>query len=155
MDQGFKIGEFAQRLGINAKTVRYYEELGLLAAPQRNASGYRLYTLADEDRLRFVLGAKALGLSLAEIGEIVAAWAGGSQPCGHVSRLLSQKLQELDHRIAELTRFRDDLAAYKARVDLEGESDDVPCKHVKGVEEGRWAVPLPHIPDHMRPGGKG
>jgi DNA-binding transcriptional MerR regulator len=147
-----KIGEFARRLGISAKTVRYYEELGLLQAAERNAAGYRLYSEADADRLRFVLGAKALGLSLGDIREIVDAWADGSRPCGHVSRLLGQKLTELDRRIAELTRFRDDLASYKARVDAEGSDVDVPCAHIQGVEEGRWAASLPVLPEPLRPG---
>lgn len=143
MSGGVKIGELAQRLGVNAKTIRYYEELGLLQAPERNASGYRLYGAADEERMRFILGAKAFGLSLADIREILEAWAGGARPCGHVQALLTEKLADLDRRIAELTRFRDELAAYKRRVDEQEAPNDVPCPHIQGVMEGRWIMPLP------------
>ncbi|MDB5096100.1 MAG: transcriptional regulator, MerR family [Cyanobacteria bacterium RYN_339] len=145
-----KIGELAGRLGINAKTVRYYEELGLLPAARRNEAGYRQYGEADEERLRFVLGAKALGLGLADIREIVAAWAEGARPCGHVARLLEQKLADLDQRIVELTRFRDDLAAYKARVDAEVVGEDVPCAHIQGVKTGAWTAALPDGPTTTR-----
>jgi DNA-binding transcriptional MerR regulator len=151
MLDGEKIGEFARRLGLNAKTLRYYEELGLLPVPQRTASGYRLYAAPDEERLRFVLGAKALGLSLSEIREIVEAWSEGSRPCAHVSRLLAQKVDELDHRIAELQRFRNELVAYKERVDAQEVDDDVPCAHIQGVEEGHWHTALPDIPAPLRP----
>lgn len=130
-----KIGEFAKQLGTNAKTVRYYEELGLLAPPARTESGYREYGPADLERLRFVLGAKALGLTLAEIQEVVAVWTGGTRPCGHVSRLLQHKLEDLDARIAELTAFRTKLAAYLVEVEAD---TGVACAHVEGVGLGRW-----------------
>lgn len=143
MDDELKIGEFARGLGVNAKTVRYYESLGLLEAPERNAAGYRLYSSRDEERLRFILGAKALGLELSEIREVVTAWAGGVRPCGRVSQLLDRKLGELNHRITELQRFRDELTTYKARVDASNSATEVPCAHVHGVTEGKWSSPLP------------
>jgi MerR family copper efflux transcriptional regulator len=155
MEHGLKIGECAQRLGVSAKTIRYYEEVGLLGAPVRNASGYRLYSPQDEERLRFVLGAKALGLGLSDIRDIVDAWASGTQPCGHVSQLLNKKLEELDRRIGELQRFRDELGAYKARVDAQGTADDVPCAHIKGVADGQWNTALPDVQEPLRPGDAG
>jgi hypothetical protein len=63
-DARMYIGRFAQQAGTTAKTVRYYEEPGLLAGAARSETGYRLYGAADLERLRFVLGAKALGLTL-------------------------------------------------------------------------------------------
>src|SRR5947209_12107305 len=60
----FRIGELARRLGLNVRTLRYYESIGLLSRPARSGAGYRLYTSADEERLSFVLQAKRVGFSL-------------------------------------------------------------------------------------------
>lgn len=124
------IGDLARRVGVSAKAIRHYESLGLLGEPRRSDAGYRLYSEAEVARLRFVLGAKALGLALAEIRDIVGVWDGGEAPCGQVSRLLDEKLAALDVRIDELMRFREDLRAYKAQVDA------------TGVAGGHWNPPL-------------
>lgn len=145
------IGELAARLGVTAKTIRHYESLGVLGAARRTESGYRVYSEDDESRLRFILGAKALGLTLTEIKGIVGIWGEGERPCGHVSRLLEEKLLALDERIRELTRFRDELRAYKDQVDGTSGSDDVPCGHVDGVARGAW-VPPP-APGSFNPAG--
>jgi DNA-binding transcriptional MerR regulator len=67
-----RIGKLSAQFGLNPKTLRYYEELGLLDRPRRSNAGHRLYEVAACDRLRFILKAKAIGLTLAEIGRIVA-----------------------------------------------------------------------------------
>lgn len=149
----FFIGEIATRLGVSAKAIRHYESLGLLGTPRRTDAGYRVYGEDDEARLRFVLGAKALGLALAEIKEIVGVWGAGERPCGQVSRLLDEKLAGLDRRIEELTRFRDELRAYKAQVDAAGAASDVPCGHVDGVAQGRWVPPPSSEPTFFQQAG--
>ena len=68
----FRIGELAAELGIDPKTIRYYEQTGLLPVQTRTSSGYRVYGAADQDRLRFIGKAKAIGLSLKEIAEVRA-----------------------------------------------------------------------------------
>ena len=78
-----------------------------------------------------------------EIKEILGVWAHGEQPCSHVSRLLDEKLAALDRRIAELARFRDDLRAYKARVDAEPGGPDTPCKHIAGAAGVDLHAPAP------------
>lgn len=138
------IGDVARRVGLNAKTIRYYEDLGLLSEPERTETGYRVYSEQDEERLRFIKGAKALGLSLGEIKEIVALWGEGVTPCGHVEQLLKEKLAELDRRIAELVSFRGALAAYMAQ--LESADADAPCKHIDGAVKGRWRAQPPEQP---------
>jgi len=65
-----RIGQLADETGVTTKTIRYYEEIGLLPAPARQPSGYRRYAGADVDRLDFVAKAKALGLSLEEITNV-------------------------------------------------------------------------------------
>lgn len=146
------IGDLAERLGLNVKTIRYYEELGLLSAAPRSESGYRLYTDEHEAQLRFIQGAKALGLSLAEIGEIMEAWRHGEAPCDHVGELLERKLDDLDRRIQDLITFRDSLRAYKDRVDGLERASNSPCKHIAGVASGAWLPPVdPPSPRRGRP----
>jgi DNA-binding transcriptional MerR regulator len=139
MGDRWLIGELARRAGLSAKTVRYYESFGLLSEAVRTESGYRTYAGPDLERLRFITGAKALGLTLAEIKGVLAGWNGGERPCNRVSALLDRKLAELDRQIHDLTRFRDELRAYKSRVDAQPTAAGVPCPHVAGVNEGEFA----------------
>lgn len=143
MREGYFIGDLAKQVGMNPKTIRYYEDLGLLGAPERTESGYRLYGEPDLERLRFIQGAKVLGLTLAEVKEIIGVWSSGEAPCSRVSRVLDDKLEELDRRIAELTRFRDELRRYKGRVDAGGPNAEVPCAHIAGAAEGRFDTAVP------------
>lgn len=112
------IGRFARRAGLNPKTIRYYEEIGLLPPPQRNELGYRLYSDEDLPRLRFVQRAKMLGLSLAEIKQLVDYADQGC--CGslqeHLLVLVEEKLVEVDRRLAELMAFRDDLQRFRGEL---------------------------------------
>src|SRR5713101_4783234 len=94
-----KIGQLAGRLGLNVRTLRYYESIGLLPAPSRTESGYWLYREADEDRLRFVLQAKRVGLSLEEIGRILELSRHGSA-CDFVRETVSRHIAEIDEQIA-------------------------------------------------------
>ncbi len=71
MKAGLTVGELAGELQLNPKTMRYYEEIGLLPEPRRSESGYRLYSRYEMERLRLVKRTKLLGLSLAEIKKIV------------------------------------------------------------------------------------
>ena len=104
-----RIGELARELGINPKTIRYYEEIGLLPDPSRSAVGYRLYGTTDRERLRFIIQAKTVGLSLEEIGEIVTLRTNGEQPCEHVLTLVDRKLRAVDEQLRALTQFRREL----------------------------------------------
>lgn len=118
MKAGLTIGELARELQLNPKTIRYYEDMGLLPEPRRSESGYRLYSRYELERLRLIKRAKLLGLSLAEIRELVAYAIDGR--CDVMEdRLLSlvkAKLDEIDQRIEDLAIFRDNLRQY--HVDL-------------------------------------
>src|SRR5437867_8880142 len=105
-----QIGELAAELGLNPKTIRYYEEIGLLPSPQRSPSSYRLYDNADRERLRFILKAKAVGLTLGEIGDILSLRDRGQQPCEHVVGLLDQQVAAVDEQLRALKEFRTELA---------------------------------------------
>lgn len=101
-----RIGELAERSGVSAKTLRFWESAGLLADPGRTPSGYRNYNPEVLDRLDFIRQAQAAGLTLAEIRQVLTIADDGEPPCGHVTDLIAQHLEEVDHRIRELTGTR-------------------------------------------------
>jgi len=104
------IGELAELAGTSAQTIRYYEREGLLGKPARTQSGYRLYSSETASRVRFIKKAQALGLSLAEIREILQLARAGRSPCKHVRERLQAHLEALDRRIREMQLVRNELA---------------------------------------------
>ena len=106
MDAGLKIGELARRAGVTAKAIRFYERKRVLPPPKRAANRYRLYDDDAVGMLRFVKQATGLGLTLAEIKEIIASRRGGRPPCAHVYRLLHDKAAELDRKLEDLLELR-------------------------------------------------
>jgi DNA-binding transcriptional MerR regulator len=126
-----RIGELARELEINPRTIRYYEAIGLLPAPRRNAAGYRLYGAADRDRLRFIAKAKTLGLSLEEIGEILALRDAGIAPRQHVQALIDRKLAAVDAQLRALFDQRRHLRALQAEATV----IDCSCTPVCGIIE--------------------
>jgi DNA-binding transcriptional MerR regulator len=122
MHDGMRIGELAAHFGLNPKTIRYYEEIGLLPRADRSDSGYRLYEERDVERLGFIRRAKTLGLSLDEIRDILSLQQEGSPPCGQVLGLIDMKISAIEQRIAELQAFRAELVTLRAAWTDEGES---------------------------------
>ena len=113
------IREVCARTGLSARTVRYYEELGLLPGVRRRSGGRRVYGPDEIERLRFITRLKALGLALEEIGELNAVYAiGGSTRAmlGRLDELLARRLEELDARIRELDSLRDQIRKYRDHV---------------------------------------
>lgn len=103
------IGEVARRSGVPAKTLRYYEEIGLLAPPPRSPSGYREFDDGVLDRLTFIRSAQAIALSLGEIRGIVSLRDDGEIPCGHVLDLLHARWTDIDRTISELRALQGEL----------------------------------------------
>lgn len=103
------IGEVARRSGVAAKTLRYYEDIGLLPAPARTVSGYRDFENTVLARLAFIRSARAIGLSLGEIRSIVALREDGEAPCGHVLELLRTRANEISGTISELRLLQREL----------------------------------------------
>ncbi len=132
MDTAYKIADVAQRSGFSAATLRYYEEVGLLAPSGRTEAGYRLYDDSSLERLRFIARAKQLGCSLDEIRDLATVWDGGE--CGPVQARLrasvDAKVAETHDRIAELTTFAADLQ--RATVTLASHRPDGPCDDACG-----------------------
>jgi DNA-binding transcriptional MerR regulator len=113
------IGELAERIGLSTRTLRYYEELGLLPGVRRRAGGRRVYGRDELERLRFIQRLKGLGLSLAEIRELNAVHGiQGStrQMLMRLEELLSRQLSDVDDRIRELTSLRDEIQEYRDHV---------------------------------------
>ena len=96
------IGVIATRAGVPIKTIRYYEDVGLLPKPARTSSGYRLYAPESVDRLQFIKKAQSLGLRLPDIKEILDLADRGRCPCGHVQTVLRKRLNELQQKISDL-----------------------------------------------------
>ena len=131
-----RIGELAQRSGLASTTLRYYEKAGLLPESRRSSSGYRTYEPEAVPRLAFIRAAQAVGLSLAEIREVVGIRDAGAPPCAHVLGLIEQHRAEVRSRIRELRRLERDLehlAACGAGVDP-SECDPVGvCKVIPSI----------------------
>jgi len=101
-----RIGETAAAAGMTAKTLRFYEDRGLLPAVNRAPNGYRDYAKETVSRLEFIRRGRTAGLTLAQIGDILSVRDNGQAPCLHVKDLLAQQLRDLDARIAELMSLR-------------------------------------------------
>lgn len=101
-----RIGELGERAGVTAKTIRYYESIGLLDEPARTSAGYRDYGDDALERLRFVRDAQATGLSLAEIASVLELKGTGQRSCAHTAALLERHLLDLDRQIDQLVSAR-------------------------------------------------
>ena len=113
------IAEARALAGISARTLRYYEELGLLPGVRRRAGGRRIYGPDELERLRFISRLKALGLSLAEIKELNAVHGIGGSTRAMLARLdelLARHRADVEARIEELAGLRDEIDAYRDRV---------------------------------------
>ena len=140
MGQALTIGQLAQTTGVPAKTIRYYEAVGVLQAPGRNPSGYRLYTERGVDRLLFVRRARALGLSLQQLQSLTAALDGrGGAVRPQLMKLVRAQLTAVQHRQAELQLLEAELGRLLRRLRAPGRKDHAAsCTCLE-----RGAVPAP------------
>lgn len=103
--RGLRRGELAKRTGCNLETIRYYEKIGLLPEPPRNANGYRTYDDTDAGRLHFILRGRELGFAIEEIRGLLELVDGGSQTCAEVRARTEQHLATVHAKIADLQRI--------------------------------------------------
>lgn len=134
MVKGHYIGGLARITGLNTNTIRYYESLGLLSPAERSESGYRIYSVEDAERLTFIQKAKALGLSLSEVKNILDHKAEGVSPCRRVATFLDQKITEVEHRIRDLMTFKDELVTLRQRMEPGEEPPGKYCGFIESVE---------------------
>ncbi len=119
-----RIGELADAASVPTKTIRYYEEIGLLPAPERRANGYREYDGSAGERLRFVKAAQAVGFTLAEIKEILSLRDRGQQPCAHVLELVERRAGQIAEQVAALEQMQADLRRLAARAQVDPAAAD-------------------------------
>jgi DNA-binding transcriptional MerR regulator len=135
-----KIGEVSKRSGVGVEALRFYEKSGLLDRPSRTYSGYRVYGAEVLERLAFIKQAQALGFSLDEIRRIVEDARRGESPCDEVREIVRRRLSELDERLRELHRYRDELQHTLAEWDEVGRAPG----HICGLIEGAAVEHVAH-----------
>ncbi|MDQ3694761.1 MAG: MerR family DNA-binding protein [Chloroflexota bacterium] len=123
------IGEAACAAQVSAKAVRLWEEGGLLPTLRRTEAGYQMFTSTDLAALRFIRQAKAIGLNLAEIKDILDLRNAGTVPCGRVNQLIIAHIAEIDRTLAELQQLRQALVAAQntARLSSQNGTDATLC----------------------------
>lgn len=134
---GMTVGKAAERAGVSRKAIRLWEAKGLLPAAERTEAGYRLFDEADLDVLLFIRRAKALGLTLEEINDILDLQRGGAQPCGRVTQMLDAHIEQIDHTMAELRQLRHALVTARRTADetRRAGGDAVVCRIIEASPE--------------------
>src|SRR5438094_4741245 len=133
---GLKIGQLARQVGVTAKAIRFYEAKRVLPRPTRGANGYRLYGRDAVETLIFVKQAAGLGLTLAEIREIIAIRQGGGRPCRHVRHLLHDTARELDAKRRDLIEMRRLIRRSLAAWSRAGRGRAAVCPHIEAASRG-------------------
>jgi len=108
-DAGMKIGALAALSGLSVKTLRFYEDQGLLPALGRSPGGYRLFNEESLRRVAFIRRLKALGLSLDDIRQCLVVHDAGQLPCADLQQQLELQIERIDGRITELEQLRQQL----------------------------------------------
>lgn len=103
------IGQAAKASGVSAKMIRYYESVGLIAAPPRTESGYRTYGTDEVQTLNFIRHARLLGFSLAELAKLLALWHDPARASAEVKAMTLAHIADLDRKIAHMAAMRDTL----------------------------------------------
>jgi DNA-binding transcriptional MerR regulator len=133
-----KIGELARRTGTTTKTIRFYEQAGLLPAPSRTNAGYRDYGPEVVDRLDFVRRAQSAGLSLRDIRQVLAIADRGDAPCEHVVSVLQARLDQVRATLAELAGVETHL---ESLLDHAGTAESIEEGGVCWILESEHAIP--------------
>lgn len=115
-----QIGKLASQLGITTRTIRYYEEIGLMGTSHRNSGGARSYSRDEVLRLKFILKLKELGIGLKEMLSLAEAFDTHNQDfetiTPQVLEILDLHIGKIDHKISRLTSLRKDIVSYRQRI---------------------------------------
>ena len=117
------IGEAARRAGISAKSIRYYESVGLIAPADRRGNNYRDYGDREVAELRFVNRARSLGFSVKEVGDLLALWRDKKRGSAQVADLARRQIAEIERKVAELESMRATLNGLLAACPADGRPD--------------------------------
>ena len=110
-----KIGELSRATGTNIETIRYYERIGLLPAPDRTAANYRSYGDAHRARLSFVRHSRDLGFTIDEVRSLLDLSDHPDRDCTDADRIATRHLEQVEEKIAQLTLLRDELTRIVGR----------------------------------------
>jgi len=113
------IGTLAKKLDMSQRTIRYYEEIGLLNSIKRIEGGRRVYTDADFRRLKLIKRLKIMGMTLSEMQELEAMWTiekSNDKVLARLLELLNNQLRRLEDRIADLNILRNEIIEYQKRI---------------------------------------
>ena len=118
--ESMQIGALAKKLGITTRTIRYYEEIGIMGKSARLGGGTRTYTRDDILRLKFILKLKDMGVSLKEIQELSEIFDINAQNFNVITpkliEILDQHISKVDAKIASLSSLRQDIVEYRVRI---------------------------------------
>ncbi|MGQ0576114.1 MAG: heavy metal-responsive transcriptional regulator [Pseudonocardia sp.] len=147
MTTTYRISQLADRVGVPATTLRFYEKVGLLAA-DRSPAGYRRYGEADVERVQFIAAAKQLGLALEQIRDLLHVWDDGvcREIRDELRPMIRRQIADADQRIADLTAFRDQLTValdHLRRLPAKDGRCDSACEFLHLGRPGRAAAPGP------------
>lgn len=127
------IGQAAKRSGISAKMIRYYEDIGLLPAPKRSDTGYRVYSDADIKILSFIHHARELGFSSEQMKELLGLWLNSSRQSSEVKQLAQKHIQFLQQKIADMQHM---LLILQQSVEQCAGNEQSDCQILKQIEQG-------------------
>ncbi|WP_373545871.1 heavy metal-responsive transcriptional regulator [Chamaesiphon sp.] len=124
-----QIGELSRKAGVNPQTIYFYERIGLIPKPKRTDSGYRLFDEKEVKRLFFITQAKALGLNLDEIKEILSLQEEQSLPCREVYQRLLHKVEQIQETISQLQTLEGELVKllHRCEDNLSRYGSTTPC----------------------------
>ncbi len=106
----FSIGDLSRRTGVKVPTIRYYEQMGLLDAPERSEGNQRRYGISELERLAFIRHARDLGITIGAVRELIELSGHAEKPCADADRIAKEQLRSVRERIAQLKRLEKELA---------------------------------------------
>jgi len=127
------IGQASKQSGISTKMIRYYEQIGLLSAAKRSASGYRIYTEQDLKTLIFLKHARVLGFSSEQMKELLSLWKNTGRQSAEVKQLTLKHIETLNQKIVQLQEMVNLLQASADHCSGDQQAD---CAILKDIEQG-------------------